>query len=114
MNMKTPVSVAFRLLVSSIAISALFCGVAPTAAQQSGPPPTVVLFDNVRIFDGKNGQLSEPSHVLVAMGVPRQSVFGALRVTFGHANTQSDVDVLLEVIPPLVAAARPVPEVARV
>jgi len=57
---------------------------------------------------------SEPSHVLVAMGVPRRAVFGALRVTFGHRNTPSDVDMLLEAIPPLVAAARPAPEVARV
>jgi cysteine desulfurase len=57
---------------------------------------------------------SEPSHVLVAMGVPRKALFGALRVTFGHDNAPADVDVLLEAIPALVAAARPAPEVARV
>jgi len=57
---------------------------------------------------------SEPSHVLVAMGVPRRAVFGALRVTLGHANTPEDVDTLLDAIPPLVAAARPAKEVARV
>jgi len=49
---------------------------------------------------------SEPSHVLVAMGVPRRALFGALRVTFGHSNAAADVDTLLEAIPPLVAAAR--------
>jgi len=57
---------------------------------------------------------SEPSHVLVAMGVPRKALFGALRVTFGHANAPADVDTLLEAIPALVATARPMPEVARV
>jgi cysteine desulfurase len=49
---------------------------------------------------------SEPSHVLVAMGLPREWLFGALRVTFGASNTPSDVDVLLNTIPSLVAAAR--------
>jgi cysteine sulfinate desulfinase/cysteine desulfurase-like protein len=51
--------------------------------------------------------------VLVAIGVARKALFGALRVTFGHDNAPADVDVLLEAIPTLVAAARPVPEVAR-
>jgi cysteine desulfurase len=50
---------------------------------------------------------SEPSHVLVSMGVAREWVFGALRLTFGLDNTPADVDVLLEAIPPLVVAARP-------
>jgi cysteine desulfurase len=50
---------------------------------------------------------SEPSHVLVAMGVPREWVFSALRLTFGLDNTPADVDVLLETIPPLVIGARP-------
>lgn len=50
---------------------------------------------------------SEPSHVLVAMGLPRDWLFGALRLTFGASNAPEDVDRLLEAIPPLVAAARP-------
>jgi cysteine desulfurase len=50
---------------------------------------------------------SEPSHVLVAMGVPREFVFGALRLTFGLDNTPTDVDTLLEVIPALVVGAKP-------
>jgi cysteine desulfurase len=50
---------------------------------------------------------SEPSHVLVAMGVPRESVFGALRLTFGLDNSPTDVDALLEAIPELVVSARP-------
>ena len=49
---------------------------------------------------------SEPSHVLVAMGLPRSHLFGALRLTLGIENGPADVDRLLEVIPPLVAGAR--------
>jgi cysteine desulfurase len=51
---------------------------------------------------------SEPSHVLVAMGIPRPALFGAVRLTFGLDNTPADVDALLQAIPPLVGAARPV------
>jgi cysteine desulfurase len=50
---------------------------------------------------------SEPSHVLVSMGIAREWVFGALRLTFGLDNSPADVDALLEAIPPLVVAARP-------
>jgi cysteine desulfurase len=49
---------------------------------------------------------SEPSHVLVAMGLSREWVFGALRMTLGESNLERDVDTLLAVLPPLVAAAR--------
>jgi cysteine desulfurase len=49
---------------------------------------------------------SEPSHVLLAMGLSREWVYGALRLTFGLENTAEDVDALLEAVPPLVMAAR--------
>jgi cysteine desulfurase len=44
---------------------------------------------------------SEPSHVLLALGVPREYVYGALRITFGLGNTLADVNALLDVIPAL-------------
>jgi cysteine desulfurase len=49
---------------------------------------------------------SEPSHVLVAMNVARGYLFGALRLTFGIDNDATDVEILLDAIPPLVASAR--------
>ena len=49
---------------------------------------------------------SEPSHVLLAMGVSREWVFGALRLTFGIDNAAEDVGALLQTIPPLVVGAR--------
>jgi cysteine sulfinate desulfinase/cysteine desulfurase-like protein len=45
--------------------------------------------------------------VLVAMGVKRDWVFGALRLTFGLDNRPSDVDALIEAVPPLVIGVRP-------
>lgn len=54
----------------------------------------------------------EPSHVLVAMGVPPELARGSLRFTFGRMNTDADVDRLLEVLPPIVQRMRalsPVP-----
>jgi cysteine desulfurase len=50
---------------------------------------------------------SEPSHVLVALGLGREWLFGALRITFGLGNTAADVEALLSAIPNLVTAARP-------
>jgi cysteine desulfurase len=44
--------------------------------------------------------------VLLAMGLSREWVYGALRLTFGLQNTAEDVDALLEAVPPLVMAAR--------
>ena len=48
----------------------------------------------------------EPSHVLVAMGLPPELARGSLRFTFGRDNTDADIDRLLEVLPPIVARMR--------
>jgi cysteine desulfurase len=48
----------------------------------------------------------EPSHVLAAMGVPRDLAFGSLRLTLGWSSTDADVDLALEVIPAAVARLR--------
>lgn len=36
-----------------------------------------------------------PSHVLIAIGLPEDLIKGALRVTFGEFNTLEEVDYLL-------------------
>ena len=54
----------------------------------------------------------EPSHVLVAMGLPPELARGSLRFTLGRDNTDEDVDRLLEVLPGAVERLRalsPVP-----
>jgi len=48
----------------------------------------------------------EPSHVLVAMGVPRELALGAIRFSFGHESTPADVDRAAEVMPPVVEKVR--------
>lgn len=48
----------------------------------------------------------EPSHVLLAMGVPKERAAGALRLTLGFASTDADVDRALAVVPAAVAQLR--------
>ena len=51
-------------MTAKLIIFLLLCGLTfPLNAQT--PAPAATVFQNVRIFDGKSGQLSEPSHVLV-------------------------------------------------
>jgi len=51
---------------------------------------------------------SEPSHVLVAMGLDPIRARGSLRITLGRFNTDADVDRFLAVFPDAVAGLRPV------
>jgi len=48
----------------------------------------------------------EPSHVLLACGVPVEDAHGSLRISLSHANTDEDVDYILEKLPPVVARLR--------
>lgn len=48
----------------------------------------------------------EPSHVLAAMGVPRELAVGSLRLSLGATTTESDIDLALEVIPAAVRQLR--------
>jgi cysteine desulfurase len=48
----------------------------------------------------------EPSHVLVAMGVPRELALGTIRFSLGHGTTAADVARVVEVMPGVVAKVR--------
>jgi cysteine desulfurase len=48
----------------------------------------------------------DPSHVLAALGLPRELAQGSLRLSLGTTTTEDDVDHVLEVIPPAVARLR--------
>ena len=48
----------------------------------------------------------QPSHVLLAMGVPEALARGSLRFSLGHTSTQADVDAVAEAIGPVVERAR--------
>ena len=49
---------------------------------------------------------TEPSHVLLALGLPREVAQGSLRVTLGRDTTEHDVDAFLAALPPIVARLR--------
>ena len=48
----------------------------------------------------------EPSHVVTAMGVPRERALGSLRLTLGPTTTDADVDAALAAVPPAVERLR--------
>jgi cysteine desulfurase len=48
----------------------------------------------------------EPSHVLLATGLPHEEAHGSLRLTLGDANTEDDVDYVLSVLPEVIGRLR--------
>lgn len=48
----------------------------------------------------------DPSHVLLAIGLPHEIAHGSLRLTFGEENTKEDVKYLLETLPPIIEGLR--------
>jgi cysteine desulfurase len=48
----------------------------------------------------------DPSHVLLAIGLPHEKAHGSLRITFGRDNTEEDVDYLIEILPGIVQRLR--------
>ena len=48
----------------------------------------------------------DPSHVLLAIGLPVAMAHGSLRLTLGADTTEEDIDAVLERLPPIVADLR--------
>lgn len=48
----------------------------------------------------------QPSHVLLAMGMPEALARGSLRLTLGHTSTQDDVEAFLRALPAALDRAR--------
>ncbi len=48
----------------------------------------------------------EPSHVLLAIGVPVEIAHGSMRISLSHANTEEDADYILEQLPAIVSRLR--------
>ena len=48
----------------------------------------------------------EPSHVLLAMGLPHEIAHGSLRLSLGHETTPQDIDYVLEMLPGIVSRLR--------
>ncbi len=48
----------------------------------------------------------DPSHVLLALGLPHEIAHGSLRLSIGEINTDDDIDYVLEVLPGIVQRLR--------
>lgn len=48
----------------------------------------------------------EPSHVLLAMGLPLERAIATLRFTLGHETTTADIEYVLEQLPAIVESSR--------
>ncbi len=48
----------------------------------------------------------DPSHVLMAIGLPHEIAHGSLRLTLGEQNTEDDVDYIIETVAKVVAGLR--------
>lgn len=48
----------------------------------------------------------DPSHVIMATGVPIECAHGSLRLSLGRSTTDDDIDYVLEQLPPIIARLR--------
>lgn len=48
----------------------------------------------------------DPSHVLMAMGIPHELIHGSLRFSVGHENTREDIDYVMRHLPRIIASVR--------
>lgn len=48
----------------------------------------------------------DPSHVLLAIGLPHEIAHGSLRLSVGDDTTDEDIDYVLEVLPPIIERLR--------
>ncbi len=48
----------------------------------------------------------DPSHVLLAIGLPHEIAHGSLRLSFSEETTKEDVDTILQALPPIVERLR--------
>ncbi len=55
----------------------------------------------------------EPSHVLLAMGLPHEIAHGSLRLTLSHETTQADVDYIVESVTSVVNRLREISPLGR-
>jgi cysteine desulfurase len=47
-----------------------------------------------------------PSHVLMALGLPHENAHGSLRLSLGDDNTEEDIDILLQKLPRIISRLR--------
>ncbi|MGG7177724.1 cysteine desulfurase NifS [Clostridium paraputrificum] len=48
----------------------------------------------------------DPSHVLLAIGLPHEKAHGSLRLTLGDGSTEEDVEYVIKTVPPIIERLR--------
>ncbi len=48
----------------------------------------------------------DPSHVLLAIGVPHEKAHGSIRFSISHETTEEDIDYIIEMVPPIIERLR--------
>eukprot|EP00826_Nyctotherus_ovalis_P034821 TRINITY_DN2932_c0_g1_i4.p1 TRINITY_DN2932_c0_g1~~TRINITY_DN2932_c0_g1_i4.p1 ORF type:complete len:391 (+),score=-33.42 TRINITY_DN2932_c0_g1_i4:96-1268(+) len=48
----------------------------------------------------------DPSHVLLAVGLPHEVAHGSLRISLGKENTEEEIDYIIKVLPPVIQKLR--------
>lgn len=70
----------------------------------------LLLLDNAGICASSGSACTsgslDPSHVLLAIGLPHEIAHGSLRLTIGDGTTEEDVDYVLEIVPKVVERLR--------
>ncbi|MFW9919521.1 MAG: cysteine desulfurase family protein, partial [Candidatus Thorarchaeota archaeon] len=63
---------------------------------------------NIAISTGSacTSKTLEPSHTLIATGLLHEEAHGSLQITTGRYNEESDIDAVLEAVPPIVTRLR--------
>ena len=70
----------------------------------------ILRLDNAGVFGSTGSACStgslDPSHVLMAIGLPHEIAHGSLRLTLGEQNTEEDVDYVIETVTDVVKTLR--------
>jgi cysteine desulfurase len=71
---------------------------------------TLLLLDDLNICASSGSACTsgalDPSHVLLAIGLPHEIAHGSLRLTLGDATTEEEVDYVLQSVPGIVSRLR--------
>lgn len=70
----------------------------------------ILMLDNMGVCGSTGSACStgslDPSHVLMAIGLPHEIAHGSLRLTLGEQNTEEDVDYLIDTVAQVVSTLR--------
>ena len=55
----------------------------------------------------------DPSHVLLAIGLPHETAHGSLRITIGDETTDEEIDYFLAELPPIIKRLRDMSPLTR-